>query len=65
MKIIIEIEGGVCQNVYCDEQNVEVGLLDYDNLKECPEDSEEYEYYSEIEKERDQGLREGTLKVVF
>jgi hypothetical protein len=35
MKIIIEVNGGVVQEVYCDDPAVAVVLVDWDN-KDCP-----------------------------
>jgi len=53
-RIIVVIEGGVCQGVFSTDENIEVGLLDYDNMKEAEADEahkEEHESYKQYEKE--------------
>jgi len=49
-KIIIEVEGGLVQNVYSTDKDVEVEILDRDNLEVC-DDQDEIDYIERLEQE--------------
>jgi hypothetical protein len=40
MKIVIVIDGGVCQSVFCDEPQAEVEVIDWDNIREASYEAE-------------------------
>lgn len=50
-KIIVVIHGGALQDVFASNPDTEVCLLDYDNMEQTEENSEEYAEYLEFEKE--------------
>lgn len=50
-RIIIVISGGALQDVYSNNPNIDVSLLDYDNMKCADENSEEYDGYVALEAE--------------
>jgi hypothetical protein len=50
VRIVIVVRGGLVQNVYADQLEVEVDVLDYDNKAECDPADDEAEYYARIEK---------------
>jgi len=49
-KIIIEVKGGLVQNVYSTDKDVEVEILDRDNLEVC-DDQDEIDYIERLEQE--------------
>jgi len=49
-KIIIEVKGGLVQNVYSTDKDVEVEILDRDNLEVC-DDQDEIDYVERLEQE--------------
>jgi hypothetical protein len=36
-KILVVVEGGIMQGIYCTDSNAEVTYIDWDNIKEGPE----------------------------
>ena len=43
-RVVIVVNGGVVTNVYSDDPEIEVDLLDYDEMKLFDEDSEDGDY---------------------
>jgi hypothetical protein len=37
IKVLIDVQGGLVQEVFCTDPTIEVTLLDWDNIKESPE----------------------------
>lgn len=60
-RIIIEVIGGIVTRAYSDDPNVKIEVLDRDNFCDPDCDGDEYNYYSDLEKE----INSNTLKIVY
>lgn len=61
-RIIITVDGGLVSSVVSDDEDIDVDILNYDNMKMA--DNDELEGYKELERDRDGGVESGRYKEI-
>lgn len=62
-KIIITVDGGLVSSVVSDDEDIDVEILDYDNMKMA--DNDVLKGYKKLEEERDCGVESGRYKEIL
>jgi hypothetical protein len=65
MRIVVVVEGGCLRSVFCDDPEVQVELLDFDNAEESDGHEPPGEGQSVVEMDAALDLAESTMSEVF